>query len=224
MAKGGRHRPAENHRATYHQENKSRGLDEFEGRTCQELLEKGKSLYQAALSIDEDAVEEAYTFLERAREKCSENTLLNAYYAASTILMSNFARSLVETGKMVYKSLNILDESVALEDSVEIRKLRGYLCLNLPTHFNRIGTAIEDLRYLQSYYQNNPDRYSAQDYEKVSNDLIKAQEIQKTIPPHIQKLMDGFSNRYKKSADSKNDTASKKVAYSNVRHSRKKGR
>jgi hypothetical protein len=163
-----------------------------------EIMKEAIGEYNAGLAGNPESFVKAHALLGWAREKTEPNALLEVYYASTCIFMSDKNKNLVDKGKTITKSLEVLDRSVEAEDSIETRTIRAYTCLNIPTYFNRIDTAIKDFTYVKEFYDSNRNAVSDKDYELTVNNLNKAQEIKNGIPPHVQKLLDTFGARYQR--------------------------
>lgn len=172
---------------------------EYEGRPLQELAEEVIDQYRNGALDNEEAVLKAEKILAAARKTMAGNNRFDLYYAAVGVLAGSYENNVVDRGKKTYMSLAMLDRSIEREDSIEARTIRANICLNIPTYFNRIATAIGDFEFLKEKYESDPGGETQQEYKRIINNLERAYEIQKSIPPHVQKLMDGFSSRYKRS-------------------------
>ncbi len=163
-----------------------------------DIINNGISSYKRALSGDEKAARDAYELFRSARKKYSGNNLLNAYFAASSVLVSEYEKNLVARGKNIYMALDLLDKIVAIENNAAIRNIRATICLKLPGYFNRASTAIEDLEYLKEQFADQSTIEAAQAYKNILLDIEKAKLIKSSVPPHIQKMLDNFAERKKK--------------------------
>ncbi len=125
----------------------------------EDLFRKAKDLFRAGVSGDRESVIQAYQILEKIKELAPEDTLINAYYGSALCLLGRDLAQPSQRFEKVLRGLKILNRAVQEEpENFEIRIIRGSVCLNLPeAYFHQNATAVEDFKFLVSYYEQNQD-------------------------------------------------------------------
>jgi len=114
--------------------------------TWEKLFKQAINLHQHAVGGDKQATKRAYEMLVKIRKMSSGNNTVEAYLGSATILQGRDERNPEEKLKKVNEGLKILDRAVSRDaNNIDIRILRGYVCLNLPEDiFHRKSTAAGD--------------------------------------------------------------------------------
>ena len=95
--------------------------------------------------------------------------------------MNENEASIQEKLQKVNYGLEFLDDRIREEpNNLVLRNIRAYVCLKIPSNFNRISTAINDLEYLKKIYEVQLDERMARNYNRVVADLEKAYALQNT--------------------------------------------
>lgn len=179
-------------------------LTAYHDKPMKDLLDEIVGLYQEGVAGNGTSAEKALALLELARQKTEKDDVIDAYFAGANMLMGRYAKSPVEKGKSIYRGLSLIDDVVKRDpDNLKVRMIRGYACLYLPTYYNRISTAIEDMEYLIKRYESDPAVFSEAYYQRLQNNLEEARKAKADIPEHAQRIMDSFKKRDK---DQKEDS------------------
>lgn len=133
-------------------------------------------LHQKVVEGDKTAVQEAYILINNIRDHFSPDPLINAYYGSILTFQGRDALDPIERIEKVRQGLKFLDEAVQNEpESLEIRILRGYVCLRLPeVFFHRTGIAVEDFNYLITQYEKDSNIFSPEFYRQLLKELKSA--------------------------------------------------
>lgn len=142
----------------------------------EQLLAEVKELHQQGVSGNKEAVEKAYRILKKICDLNIQNNLVEAYYGSILALLGRDAVDPLERLEKVRLGLKFLDNAAANEpDNIEIRILRGYVCIRLPEiFFHRTTTAVEDFTYIISRYENDPGIVTKEFYYRLLRDLASA--------------------------------------------------
>jgi len=113
------------------------------------LVELGKLYHEQAAGRNEEAVENGFTCLDKALELEPSNVVALAYRGSLWTMRGRDAQSPFEKLKHVNKGIDEIDKAVELApDNISIRLMRGINCLQLPSIFKRLGTALKDFSFL----------------------------------------------------------------------------
>lgn len=131
------------------------------------------SLHKLGIEGDKEAVRRSHDMFRQLYDKDPQNHLFEAYLGSVTTLLGRDAVDPNERTKLALKGLKLLDHAVSAEpENIEIRSLRGNVCLRLPeTYFHRTNTAIEDFKYLVSRYETGDGLLTEEYYWQVLYDL-----------------------------------------------------
>lgn len=154
-------------------------------------FEEAIALYKKGLEGDSDAVKKSYEILNDLNSTYPDNTLTQAYFGCLTTLLGRDELDPNKRFTWVMKGLKDLDKAVAKEpNNVEIRNLRGHVCLRLPEiYFHRTSTAVEDFTHLVSRYEKDNSIMSEEMYYEILFDLGTAYKgINKVL--EAQKIWD----------------------------------
>lgn len=126
----------------------------------EDCLEEGIRLHDRSVAGDKEATRKAHELLKAAYEAQPDNPLVQAYFGSATALMGRDAVDPNERFAEALRGVRILDEAVRrAPDNVQIRLLRGYVCLRLPEgFFQRSHVAAEDFLYVVRLYERDRDR------------------------------------------------------------------
>lgn len=130
-----------------------------------------KAIEQLNLGIDGDkeAAKKAHKMFKEICSQEPDNYLAEAYFGSATTLLG---RDEIDPNKrftLVLRGLKMMDRVVSkLPENIEIRMLRGSVCLNLPEFFfHRQSTAVEDFSYVASRYESDKKNFSQELFWKV---------------------------------------------------------
>ncbi|MGI6605415.1 MAG: tetratricopeptide repeat protein [bacterium] len=143
-----------------------------ESTSSDDLLAEAIELHNLGVNGDKEAVQKCYELLQQIRETNPDNVLAEAYFGSATSLLGRDAIDPNKRFKLAIQGVKILDQAVSkAPDNIDIRTLRGYVCLRLPElYFHRTATAIEDFTYLVSRYEQDQP-FSTEFYWKILFDL-----------------------------------------------------
>lgn len=179
-------------------ENNTLGIN-LQAKRWEEYFSEARVLYQMGVAGDTAAARQALELFEQLCKQVPGNSLLEAYYGSAYILKAREESNLVNKGKISSQGLKILDGALGKDpDNIEIRIVHAFVCKNLPDWLNRGPSAIEDFQYLQSRYEADPAAFSEQFYLQIQPNIEEVQQKLAAIPPHVQKIYDGFSKMAKK--------------------------
>jgi hypothetical protein len=150
-----------------------------QGRNSQvpdELLATIVTLQKQGIEGDHNAVQKAFDILEEIRLFYPTNHLVEAYYGSVLTLLGRDALEPMERLEKVRNGLKFMDNAVQNEpDNIDIRIIRGYVCLRLPeVFFHRTQTAVDDFTYIITRYETEPNIISDTFYRKILRDLKQA--------------------------------------------------
>lgn len=140
------------------------------------LYTRVANLHQRAVEGDKTAVHEAFVLLENIRDHFPPDPLIDAYFGSILAFQGRDALDPIERVEKVRQGLKFLDEAVQNEpERLEIRILRGYVCLRLPeVFFHRTSVAVEDFNYLITRYEKDPNIFSAEFGRQLLKELKSA--------------------------------------------------
>ncbi len=141
-----------------------------------ELLSTIVTLQKQGIEGDHNAVQKAFDILEEIRRLYPTNHLVEAYYGSVLTLLGRDALEPMERLEKVRNGLKFMDNGVQNEpDNIDIRIIRGYVCLRLPeVFFHRTQTAVDDFTYIITRYETEPNIISDTFYRQILRDLKQA--------------------------------------------------
>lgn len=118
-------------------------------------LAEGIAMHERAVKGDKAATQQAVKVLSAVCEREPGNTLALAYLGSATALLGRDAIDPNEQFSHAMRGLKLLDQAVErAPDDIQVRTLRGYVCLNLPqAYFQRGRCAVEDFGHLARLHE-----------------------------------------------------------------------
>lgn len=144
----------------------------------QKRFEEAVKLHRKGVDGNKSAVIEAHRHFAGLRTRYPGDALLEAYFGSSLALLGRDAVHPLEKADKAQQGLDALDRAVALDpDGIEIRMIRGKVCVRLPEDFfRRSATAIEDFTLLLDRNEANPGLLTAKQADDIRHDLAAAEE------------------------------------------------
>lgn len=171
----------------------------------QTLYSQAIELYQKGLDGDSDAVVKSHEIFKKLYLQAPGNIMVEAHYGCLTSLLGRDEFNPNERFKLAMKGLKILDRAVSKEsENIEIRNLRGYVCLRLPDmYFHRTSTAVEDFTIKESVRKAGPGKviYGSEiplshpraELEKIMLLDVTDDAKSKILGSNIRELLSGVS-------------------------------
>lgn len=123
-------------------------------------LNLGKLKYQMSMKGDKALLKESVKLLKKATKLDPQNSIAFCWYGSAFLSQARYIKFTPFKSYYVVAGLKEMDKGIELDEmNVESRFIRGQTCLQIPTLFGRLGTAIEDFEKLQQIMTNAPDKF-----------------------------------------------------------------
>lgn len=141
-------------------------------------LNLGKLYFQLARSGKKEYLKKAEKQFSKVIKLQPDNNTALCWSGCVVVIKAKYAWFPPLKGYYVIAGLKKMDKAVKMSpDNIENRQIRGQTCLQIPTMFNRIDTAIEDFDKLYSLVKQTPDRFNADERAQIVYNLGKAYKI-----------------------------------------------